>query len=152
MKTRNVLFGTLVVLAGVALTMGIVMPVQAGGRQLALGTICAVNLSGLSKAMAIYNVDPPDGATGVPPEDVVLAWSAGQGAVLHRIYFGTDLGAVASGSLMVYQGTQPGTTLYVGDLAFGQTYYWRVDEIAADGTQHPGGVWIFTTRRFSPVG
>ena len=152
MKTRKVLLGTLVVFAGAGLIAGIVMPVQASGRQLILGAICATNLSALGNAMAIYNTEPPDGATGVPPEDVVLAWSAGQGAVLHRIYFGTNLGAVANGSLMVYQGTQPGTTLYVGDLACGTTYYWRVDEFAADGTQHPGDIWSFTTRRFSPIG
>lgn len=152
MKTRKVLLGTLVVFAGAGLITGIVIPVQASGRQLILGAICATNLSALGKAMAIYNVEPPDGATGVPPEDVVLAWSAGQGVVMYRIYFGTDLEAVVDGSLRVYQGTQPGTTLYVGDLACGHTYYWRVDTIDADGTVTEGGVWSFTTRRFSPVG
>ncbi len=99
-----------------------------------------------------YNPDPADGATGVAPEDIVLAWSAGQGAVLHRIYFGTDLEAVADGSLMVYQGTQPGTILPVGDLGLGQTYYWRIDEFTPYGAITPGDVWSFTTRRFSPVG
>jgi len=152
MKTQNVLIGTLVALAGVALIMGL-MPVRVTGRPLALGAICAVNLSGLSKAMAIYAypIDPLDGATGVPPQDVVLTWRAGQGAVLHIIYFGADLEAVAGGSLMAYQGTQSGTTLYVGDLASGQTYYWRVDEVDAYGAVAPGSVWSFTTRRFSPV-
>ena len=93
-----------------------------------------------------FNPTPADGATGVIPEDVVLTWSAGQGAVLHSIYFGTDEALVAGGSPTVYRGTQPGTTFCTGlSLAAGTTYYWRVDEVDGLGMKVPGSVWCFTT-------
>ena len=92
-----------------------------------------------------FNPDPPDGATGVPPEDVLLTWSAGQGAVLHDVYFGTDLELVAGGSLMVYQGRQSDTTLDLGCLDTGTNYYWRVDEFDPPGYVAQGDVWSFTT-------
>ena len=92
-----------------------------------------------------FNPTPSDGATGVPPEDVVLTWSAGKSAVMHDVYFGTDVALVASGSMMVYQGTQADTTFDPGSLELGTTYYWCVDEFAGDGTVTAGEVWCFTT-------
>jgi len=99
-----------------------------------------------------FNPTPSDGATGVTPEDVALEWAAGPTAVSHKVYFGTDLTLVASGSIMVYQGTQPSTTFCVGGLELATTYYWRVDTVDADGYVTTGYVWGFTTSRFSPVG
>ena len=88
-----------------------------------------------------FNPDPADGATGVPPEDVQLSWSAGQGAVLHDVY-------VCDPSLVGwwrFEGRQSGTTLDLGCLDTGTTYYWRVDEFADDGTLTVGDVWCFET-------
>jgi hypothetical protein len=98
-----------------------------------------------------FNPIPHDGATAVTPEDVSLEWAAGPTAVSHKVYFGTDLALVASGSTMVYQGTQHSTTFCVGGLELATTYYWRVDEVDADGYVTTGYVWGFTTSRFSPV-
>ena len=88
-----------------------------------------------------FNPDPPDGDTGVPPEDVLLTWSAGQGAVLHDIYT-SDPNLVGWWRL---EGRQSETTFDLGPLDPGQTYYWRVDEVAADGTLTVGDVWSFET-------
>ena len=38
------------------------------------------------------------------------------------------------------------TTFDPGVLAFDQTYYWRVDSIAADGSVETGDLWHFTAR------
>ena len=37
-----------------------------------------------------------------------------------------------------------------GSLAYGQTYYWRVDEVntSADGTIYKGGIWSFTAEPY----
>jgi parallel beta-helix repeat protein len=84
---------------------------------------------------------PPDGAKLVATS-VTLTWAAGSDALAHRVYFGTDLEAVANGTGGKYQTSaeylcpvlQPDTT-----------YYWRVDE-SIGRTTHQGGVWSFTTR------
>ena len=151
MKKHNVLFGALAVFAGVSLIVGVVMPVGVRGRQLALGAICRANLSGIGRAMLIYNIEPPDGATGVSTT-VQLTWTAGAGAILHDVYFGTDEAAVALGDATTFQGRQPETSFDPGVLETNTTYYWRVDEFNAPGAVVPGEVYSFTTRRFSPVG
>lgn len=151
MKKHSVFLGTLVVFAGTSLIIGVVMPVQIRGRQLALGAICRANLSGLGRAMLIYNVEPIDGATGVSTT-VELTWTAGTGAILHDVYFGTDVAAVAAGDATTFQGRQPKTIFDPGVLEANTTYYWRVDEVDADGTVAVGSVQSFTTRRFAPVG
>jgi len=78
-----------------------------------------------------------------------LSWTSGQGATGHDLYLGTNVIAVAEAgaddTTGVYVGRQ-GTTQYVPTEGFvpGQTYYWRVDEVAADQTITPGKVWTFT--------
>jgi len=80
-------------------------------------------------------VEPHPGAWDVSV-DHVLSWSAGDGAISHDVYFGTN------GS--EFQGNQTGTSFDPGTLAMETTYSWRVDEINADGTE-TGDVWSFTT-------
>ena len=82
--------------------------------------------------------------------DVVLEWSPGQFAVKHDVYLGTAFADVNNASaadplgVLVGQG-QAATTYDAGVLAFGQTYYWRVDEVngAPDNTVFKGDVWRF---------
>jgi len=77
-----------------------------------------------------------------------LSWSAGEGASQHGVYFGTDHDAVANATTgsPEFQGNQAQTSLSVaGMVEFGGgDYYWRVDEIAADGTVTVGTTWKFT--------
>jgi hypothetical protein len=84
-------------------------------------------------------VEPHPGAWDVSV-DQVLAWSAGDGAISHDVYFGTDPNP-ASGE---FQGNQSATSFDVGALARHTTYHWRVDEINAGGTE-TGDVWSFRT-------
>jgi hypothetical protein len=56
------------------------------------------------------------------------------------VYFGTDRDALE------LKGNQAGTSLSLADLVEfgGGDYYWRIDEVAADGTITTGTTWKFT--------
>ena len=87
--------------------------------------------------------EPANGAVGIVTP--LFRWTAGETAVFHNIYLGKspDLGpANLVGS------RQPIAMFwYVPGLEAGVTYYWRVDEIEANGTTtHTGNVWSFTTQ------
>jgi hypothetical protein len=77
-----------------------------------------------------------------------LSWSAGDGAVSHNVYLGTDRGATAAAGpdSAEYQGNQPGTSLSLAGLVEfgGGDYYWRIDEVQADGAVVAGEIWKFT--------
>jgi len=87
--------------------------------------------------------------------DVALTWQPGGFAESHDVYLGTDFNDVndAGTGSDVYQGNYPSPSFSVFDydpegLEFGQTYYWRIDEV---NTANPesfwkGGVWSFTVR------
>ncbi|MHC4354803.1 MAG: PA14 domain-containing protein [Planctomycetota bacterium] len=83
----------------------------------------------------------------------VLNWLPGLNAVSHDVYFGESLADVQDGTGDTYQGNQVETFFTVGipgapapdGLVPGITYYWRIDEIEADGTTiNKGDVWSFT--------
>ena len=80
---------------------------------------------------------PPDGATGVSV-NADLNWTAGCGATLHDVYFGT------SNPPDLVQSDHSRTTYDPGPLTGTTTYYWRIDEINSSGTT-AGTVSSFTT-------
>jgi len=81
--------------------------------------------------------------------DVELSWRAGASGDFHHVYFGTDKDAVANAdkNSPEYRGRTVGatTTFDPGELQRGATYYWRVDEAKATGTEWKGSVWTFST-------
>jgi hypothetical protein len=81
------------------------------------------------------NPSPSDGATKLQ-NPVTLSWTAGTDATSHDVYFGTS-----SGSL-TFQGNQAGTSFDPGSLAAKTRYYWRIDEVNAQGTT-TGLEWEF---------
>ena len=99
---------------------------------------------------------PADGAIDVP-RDIVLSWTAGAFADKHDMYFGTNFDEVNQATATVdpngvYQGRiAPNIYTLPERLAFGETYYWRVDEVDAppDNTIREGDLWIFTTEPFA---
>jgi regulation of enolase protein 1 (concanavalin A-like superfamily) len=96
-----------------------------------------------------YMPAPADGAADVL-RDVALSWTPAEGAVAHDLYFGTNaadvLAANRGNSLGVALGVGQDANSYdVGRLELGQTCFWRVDEVEADGvTIHQGDLWSFT--------
>jgi hypothetical protein len=122
--------------------------VQIYNRDLTAAQVLEVFAGGVASFARAVAPDPADGAKGVAMP--MVKWTPGEGAVLHEIYFGTDPNLTqadfrGSQALTMYYHA-PGTTP-------GQTYYWRIDEITADGTKTTGKVWSFTaasTKAYGP--
>jgi hypothetical protein len=111
----------------------------------------AVTSSVAGKAVtAVFDRGPAKASEPSPADKAihvsipVLQWKPGVGAASHNLYYGLD--------------PTPGQAQYVANLPLAQngyvcplfdpdtTYYWRVDEIAADGkTVYTGDVWSFTS-------
>lgn len=81
---------------------------------------------------------PADGAIEVT--DSALQWTAGEGAVSHKVYLSADATIDASDFLVETQ-----LTVVIATVTPGATYYWRVDEVQAGATVIEGDVWSFTT-------
>jgi len=105
----------------------------------------------LSLPIRASGANPSNGAVDVS-QTTMLTWSAGETAASHDVYFGTDMGAVknADTSSAEYKGNKPlGSESHdPGNLLWDTTYYWRIDEVEADGTVQTGNVWSFTTANF----
>jgi hypothetical protein len=106
-------------------------------------------MAGMKSELASDPV-PEDGAVDVPRDDDV-SWTAGEFAAAHDVYMGTSFEDVNAASRadphsVLVSWEQIGTTYDPGRLPFGQTYYWRVDEVnaAPDSTVFRGDVWSFT--------
>ena len=82
---------------------------------------------------------PGDGASDIGL-GADIGWAAGTAADSHDVFFGTA-SPLGPGD---FQGNQPGAAFDPGPLAAGTTYYWRVDEVNAEGSVR-GCTWSFTT-------
>ena len=96
------------------------------------------------KAKTIAKVPRPvDGAEGVSTRPM-LSWVAGETAASHDVYIGQSFEDVNAGAESTFQGNTE-VASFVPELVVRKTYYWRVDEVEADGaTVHIGDVWSFT--------
>ncbi|NLZ04375.1 MAG: discoidin domain-containing protein [Phycisphaerae bacterium] len=102
--------------------------------------------------LTVVKATNPIPATGSDdiPRDVILGWKPGASAARHNVYFGTDWADVNDASVPTAQDLDV-NSFDPGRLDFGQTYYWRVDEVnsAPDFTVFKGDVWNFTTEPFA---
>ncbi|MHC4169981.1 MAG: PA14 domain-containing protein [Planctomycetota bacterium] len=83
-----------------------------------------------------------------------LKWAAGDLAISHDVYFGTDFDAVNEGQEGTFTGNTTTNSQVVGfpsfpapdGLQLGETYYWRIDEVNPAEADSPwkGEVWSFT--------
>jgi len=97
---------------------------------------------------AVGNPHPAFGAADVAM-NAMLSWTASTNAASHELYFGTNKDAVRSAGA--------GSPEHIGSKALGAenhdpgllepdtAYYWRVDEVDAQGNTSTGPLWIFTT-------
>jgi len=103
--------------------------------------------------LSAFGANPTNGAVNVT-QIPILGWKAGLQAASHEVYFGTDEEAVrnATKASPEYKGTKTlGDESYEpGELAWGATYYWRIDEVNGINPDSPwvGSVWSFTTADF----
>jgi len=113
---------------------------------------------GISPQPETYSPNPSNGKTEVQ-QDVILSWRVGVYADTHNVYFGTNFDDVNQAGISDHRGVLVGENLTVaayeppGLLEFGQTYYWRVDEVNAppDSAIYRGSVWSFTILDFLVV-
>ncbi|MHC4298348.1 MAG: PA14 domain-containing protein [Planctomycetota bacterium] len=93
---------------------------------------------------------PADGVVGVNLASA-LAWKAGDAAVSHDVYLGTEADAVAAATKASpeYKGSKAlgEESLDPGALDYNAVYYWRVDEVndLNPGSPWRGNVWTFDT-------
>jgi hypothetical protein len=88
---------------------------------------------------------PSDGATLVPPK-MILRWTAGEGAIRHDVYFGTDNPPLTLRQFLTAPRSDPNWSPYRFGLtlAYNTTYYWQIKEW--DGaTLWAAPVWSFRT-------
>ena len=111
-------------------------------------------MNGLAFEQAVVD-SPEDGAVDVL-RDVRLNWIPGIFANTHNVYLGTAFDDVDAADVdnpmgvLVSQG-QADESYDAGILDYGQTYYWRIDEVngAPDNTVFKGEVWSFTAEPFA---
>jgi len=94
-------------------------------------------------------VAPTPGTTVNQSEIDSLVWIAGETAVQHDVYFGTDFNDVnnadVSDTAGIYRGRQNIVVYTLPEaLELGRSYYWRIDEVKADDMIHKGDIWSFT--------
>jgi hypothetical protein len=101
-----------------------------------------------------YSPLPADGAVDTL-QSLTLTWNAGEKALQHELYLGDDANAVAAAdtSSDLFKGRQSSTSYDTGELEWGKTFFWRVDEINEGEAESPwvGRVWSFSTANFIPV-
>jgi len=95
-------------------------------------------------------ISPHDKAIVNLSDATFLTWKAGESAVQHDVYFGIDQDDVNDADISdtsgIYKGRQNTATYIPAEtLELGGKYYWRIDEVEADGnTIHKGDVWSFS--------
>ena len=102
---------------------------------------------GTARIFGTAEPQPPGKATNPSPADTAtcvsetanLSWIAGSGATSHDVYFGTTSPGDSKGNQAETTYNPP------GDMDNDTTYYWRIDEVNAQGTT-TGDVWSFATR------
>jgi len=133
-----------------------------------------IGYGGLGRVVAIYDGsvtmvtgrmpdpelawDPNPRNRTIAERDLVLSWTPGLYAVSHDVYFGNNFDDVndannAPGVWPEFKGNQDPCSFDPGLLDFGQTYYWRVDEVNDLDPNSPwkGVVWEFTVADYIVV-
>ncbi|MCP4450130.1 MAG: hypothetical protein GY809_01605, partial [Planctomycetes bacterium] len=112
-------------------------------------------MTGLGGPGRASSADPENEANDVP-RDSILSWTPGDFAQTHHVYFSSSLADVNAATpdnpldILTVQ-NQEANTFDPGRLDFGQTYYWRVDEVngTPDKTVFRGDIWQFTAEPHS---
>jgi len=113
------------------------------------------SMAGMADAALAANPIPDDETTDIP-RDATVSWTPGEFAATHDVYFGTTFDDVNNASRanpigVLASQSQAAAEYDPAGLVYGQTYYWRVDEVnaAPDNTIFKGETWSFTAEPFS---
>ena len=127
---------------------GMIDDVQLYHNALTQGEIQSI-MTGLGNPNMATTPNPANYADDVL-RDSDLSWVPGENTSKHHLYVGESFEEVDS--MIVPTAADLDTnSLDVGPLTFGQTYYWRVDEVngAPDFAILRGNVWSFTVEPYS---
>jgi hypothetical protein len=101
----------------------------------------------------VYTARKPLPANAVTnaPRTTNLHWHPGHGATSYDVYLGCDANEIAAADISSYQyrGNVAGTTMDLGKLLYGTTYYWAADSVN-DTNVFGRNVWQFRTAPFDP--
>lgn len=108
------------------------------------------HIAGLGDAKKAYWPKPAIYTESILTTGITLIWNQGDNAAINNgndIYLGTSFGEVknAATTSAVYKGRQTANSYDTGTLIPNQIYFWRVDQIADDGSVTAGDVWAFIT-------
>ena len=106
-------------------------------------------MSGLGNKELATTPNPEEAAHDVL-RDSLLSWKPGAYAVQHNVYVGASFEDVNSATVPTATGLDA-NSFDPGRLDFGQTYFWRVDEVngTPDKTVFKGEIWSFTAEPYS---
>jgi len=128
---------------------------EAGPGTAGEGNWSGFQLLGAYQTEASSGPSPESEATDVL-RDAVLGWTPGEFAQTHNVYFGRSFDDVNKASVgnaldVLVSPGQVANSFDPGRLDFGQTYYWRVDEVngTPDHTVFKGDVWRFTVEPYA---
>jgi hypothetical protein len=122
--------------------------IDAPGEPSALATAPVPTDGDLHVAANNDNPAPGQAANGY----TTLSWTPSAFAVSHNVYYGTsqtDVFNATTTTPMIYKGNQTATTYPVTNLTSRLIYYWRIDEINAQGVTTKGAIWSFSPRRLA---
>lgn len=93
----------------------------------------AFEIDGADPVTTISDAYPKDGEEHFTQS--TLSWKAGENAVSHDVYIGTDFDAVntANTDSKEFKGNQNKTNYTINGYSHMETYYWRVDERSPSG-------------------
>lgn len=103
-------------------------------------------LNGLEFDVAAMTATDPtpsnqDYHAGQEDGTVQFSWTAAVGAVAHKLVLGTDSAEVVQSDAYLYEGEN--TSFTQTGLSSMQCYWWRIDEVDAEGNIYRGTPWSF---------
>ena len=132
---------------------GLLDEIQIYGRAITQEEIQAI-IAGTPALSFLASLPEPSHQAVDVPRDTDLKWFGGDTAAKHNVYFGKVFEDVNAATIddprdVLVSQNQTAATYNLDILEWDQTYYWRIDEIEADGnTIHKGNVWSFTVCNF----
>ena len=137
---------------------GLIDDVRVYNRALTMEELAEVMLGGGPGANTeLASAPVPGDEQGDVARDTLLSWAAGELAGTHDVYFGAMAADVDGADranplgVLVSEGQSATTYELPAALEYGQTYYWRVDEVnaTADHAIFKGDIWSFTVEPFA---
>lgn len=88
---------------------------------------------------------PHDHVAGIPINTKELQWTPDAAAASQELYWGTDEAAVTGASAPAIKALdgKAARASIPAPLEYGKRYFWRVDDLRADGTKVKGPTWAF---------